>query len=164
MPLELRFDSAELLAPWQPIDDGVMGGRSSSRLRWNDEGNAVFEGVVSLENGGGFASIRAHTSALAAPGIVGYRITVRGDGKRYKFNLRTEDTLDGVNYQAEFFLASAQWSTIDLPLAAFSPSYRGRVVVDAPALDPANVRQVGWMISARQAGPFQLGIQSVKAY
>lgn len=164
MPPELRFDSAESLAPWQPINDGVMGGRSSSRLRWSDEGHAVFEGVVSLENGGGFASIRAHTLALAASGIVGYRITVRGDGKRYKFNLRTEETFDGVNYQAEFFPASAQWSTIDLPLAVFSPSYRGRVVADAPALDPANVRQVGWMISARQAGPFQLGIQSVTAY
>jgi NADH dehydrogenase [ubiquinone] 1 alpha subcomplex assembly factor 1 len=162
-PPELRFDSAAALAPWQPVNDGVMGGRSHSRLRMSDEGHAVFEGVVSLENGGGFASIRATTSALAAPGIVGYRITVRGDGKRYKFNLRTEATFDGVNYQAEFFSPMSEWATLDMPLAAFVPSYRGRVVLDAPALDPATVRQVGWMIAARQAGPFQLSIRSIHA-
>ena len=160
---ELRFDSVDALAPWQPVTDGVMGGRSNSRLRLSDEGHAVFEGVVSLENGGGFASIRAATSALAASNIVGYRLTVLGDGKHYKFNLRTEAAFDGVNYQAEFSPPLAQWATIDLLLVDFVPRYRGQAVLDAPALDPAKVRQVGWMIAARQAGSFQLGIRSVHA-
>ena len=163
MPFELRFDSADALAPWQPVNDGVMGGRSNSLLRLGGEGHAVFEGVVSLENGGGFASVRATTSALAAQAVVGYRLTVRGDGKRYKFNLRTDAAFDGVSYQAEFFPPNAQWATIDLRLAAFVPRYRGRVVVDAAVLDPSTVRQVGWMIAAQQAGPFQLGIRSVHA-
>ena len=162
-PPELNFDSAQALDIWQPINDGVMGGRSSSRLRWSEAGHAVFEGLVSLDNGGGFASIRATTSALAASGVVGYRVTVRGDGKHYKLNLRMDAAFGGVNYQAEFFPPLGQWATLDLPLAAFVPSHRGRVVVDAPVLDATKVRQVGWMIAARQAGSFQLGIRSVKA-
>ncbi len=161
---ELRFDAANSVAQWHPINDGVMGGKSSSRMRLSGKGHAVFEGIVSLENRGGFASIRANTAVLAAPGIVGYRITVLGDGKRYKLNLRTDDAFDGVSYQAEFCPALAQWCTLDLPLAAFAPSYRGRLVSDAPMLDPAKVRQAGWMIAARQAGPFQLGIESIKTY
>ena len=163
MPPEINFDSANALGIWQPINDGVMGGQSSSRLRWSEAGHAVFEGLVSLENGGGFASLRASTSALAASGVVGYRVTVLGDGKHYKMNLRMDAAFDGVNYQAEFFPPMGQWATLDLPLAAFVPSFRGRVVVDAPVLDPAKVNQVGWMIAARQAGSFQLGIQSVHA-
>lgn len=163
MPPEINFDSANALDIWQPINDGVMGGRSSSRLRWSETGHAVFEGLVSLDNGGGFASIRATTSALAASGVVGYSVTVLGDGKHYKLNLRMDAAFDGVNYQAEFFPPLGQWATLDLPLAAFVPSHRGRVVVDAPVLDATKVRQVGWMIAARQAGSFQLGIRSVKA-
>ena len=39
---------------WQVIDDGVMGGRSKGNFAINEEGNAVFEGTVSLDNNGGF--------------------------------------------------------------------------------------------------------------
>jgi NADH dehydrogenase [ubiquinone] 1 alpha subcomplex assembly factor 1 len=164
MQAELRFDSAASLAMWYPINDVVMGGKSSSRLSLSEQGHAVFEGCVSLENGGGFASIRANTTALAIDGIVGYRLTVLGDGKRYKLNLRTNDAFDGVNYQAEFLPTAGDWCTVDLPLTQFTATYRWRLVANAPPLDPAQVRQVGWMNAARQAGPFQLGLQCVQAY
>lgn len=62
----------------------------------------MFEGIVSLEHNGGFASVRAPQLALGSHTANGYTLTVLGDGKRYKLNLRTEDCFDGVNYQAEF--------------------------------------------------------------
>lgn len=34
---------------WTPIDDRVMGGVATSRLRHDPAGHAVFEGTVSLE-------------------------------------------------------------------------------------------------------------------
>ena len=49
-----RFDQPEATAPWQAIDDRVMGGVSASRMRHDPAGHGVFSGEVSLDT-------RAHT-------------------------------------------------------------------------------------------------------
>lgn len=157
----LRFDIADTVLGWQPVNDGVMGGMSSSRLRHDAAGHAVFEGVVSLERNGGFASVRAAKTSLGSPGTLGYALAVLGDGRRYKLNLRIEDSFDGVNYQAGFTPQAGVWTEVALPLSAFAPSFRGRPVPGAAPLDPARVRQVGLMIADQQAGPFRLCIRRI---
>lgn len=164
MPRELfRFDSPHCVAGWFAIDDAVMGGVSRSRLRHDPAGHSVFEGEVSLENNGGFASVRSRPLDLGAPDAAGYLIEVRGDGKRYKLNLRTEDSFDGVNYQAVFEPPAGAWMVARLAVSEFRPTFRGRSVPGAPPLDPAAVRQIGLMIADRQAGPFALAIRSIHA-
>ena len=149
---------------WFAVDDGVMGGLSRSGMQHHPAGHAVFSGVVSLERNGGFASVRAplpHQAAL--PDAVAYLIEARGDGHRYRLNLRMAESFDGINYQAEFAPPVGDWSVIRLPVAAFVPSWRGKPVPDAPPLDPARVKQVGLMIADRQAGPFALSIRRISA-
>ena len=159
--IELHFNSAASVADWNPIDDRVMGGFSSSQLVFHQDGYAVFAGMVSSDHGGGFASVRHSDLALGDESTVGYRLQVRGDGKRYKFNLRMDAVLDGVNYQAIFQPPAGRWVDIVLPLAVFSARYRGSPVPTAPALQPHQVRQVGWMVADAQTGPFELAIRAV---
>jgi len=164
MPRELfGFASAVSIAEWSAIDDRVMGGVSHSRLRHDPAGHAAFEGIVSLEHDGGFASVRARRPDLGAPGAIAYLLEVRGDGRRYKLNLRTDDAFDGVNYQAAFEAPAGTWTPIRLPIAGFRPTFRGRSVPGAPPLDPARVRQIGLVIADRQAGPFSLAVRSIRA-
>jgi NADH dehydrogenase [ubiquinone] 1 alpha subcomplex assembly factor 1 len=164
MPSELFcFVSAGSVADWSAIDDVVMGGVSHSHLRYDPAGYAVFEGIVSLEYNGGFASVRSGPQDLGVAGAAGYSIELNGDGKRYKLNLRTDDTFDGVNYQAVFEAPAGRWTWVRLPLSAFVPTFRGRCVSDAPKLGPARVRQMGLMIADRQAGPFALAVRSIRA-
>ena len=164
MPRELfRFDSLVSVADWFAIDDSVMGGVSRSRLRHDAAGHAVFEGVVSLENNGGFASVRSRPLDLAAPGAANYSLEVRGDGKRYKLNVRADDAFDGISYQARFEPAAGTWTVVRLPLSGFRPTYRGRSVPGAPPLDPGRVRQIGLIIAERQAGSFALRLRSILA-
>jgi hypothetical protein len=144
---------------WSAIDDRVMGGISRSRLRHDPAGHAVFEGTVSLERNGGFASVRCCPGARGRPGADTCMIEVRGRGKQFKISLLTDDGFDSLNYQAGFAPAGDDWQTIVLPLATFRASFRGRDVAGAPALDPARIRQVGLLIAARQAGPFALDIR-----
>ena len=160
----LSFDAPESITNWLPINDAVMGGLSTSRFRYDPAGHAVFEGVVSLERNGGFASVRAAQAALGTPATLGYALTVLGDGKRYKLNLRTDDTFDGVNYQSEFQSEAGTWIEVSLPLSAFAPTFRGRPVPNAPPLNPVRVRQMGLMISDRQAGPFSLCIRRIACH
>lgn len=147
-------------AALRPIDDVVMGGRSRSDVLPCEDG-AAFEGVVSLEDGGGFASVRSVPRGWDMRGTEALLVRCRGDGRRYKLNLRDEATFDGVTHQAPFEPARA-WATLRLSLAGFAPRLRGRPTA-APPLDLARVETVGFLVSDRQAGPFRLEVAWVAA-
>jgi hypothetical protein len=149
-------------SPFQPIDDVVMGGRSSSRLAPDPAGFAVFEGLVSLEDGGGFASVRSAPRPTDLSAYSGVALRVRGDGRRYKLNVRTDAAFDGVTWQAPFHPAPGVWTEVALPFAAFEPRFRGRPVA-AGALDPARVHTFGLLVSDGQAGPFRLELAWIRA-
>jgi NADH dehydrogenase [ubiquinone] 1 alpha subcomplex assembly factor 1 len=157
------FDTPASTQDWHPINDGVMGGISISRFTFDLTGHAVFEGTVSLQNGGGFASVQMSSLQLGGPGTLACSLTAWGDGRTYKLNLRTDAGFDGVNYQASFTPTAGQWSQIILPISEFLPTFRGRLVQGAPSLRPELVTQVGLMISDKQAGPFRLLVKSIEA-
>ena len=161
--LLIDFSNPDAVLSWQAIDDRVMGGASLSRLRHDAAGYAVFDGEVSFDNGGGFASVRNTQFAIDSPEAVALVLEVRGDGKRYKLNLRMDDGFDGINYQAAFQPPAGEWSVITLPLAAFEPTFRGRALTDAPALDVSKVQQIGLMIGDRQEGRFHLACARIRA-
>ncbi|MCX7183432.1 MAG: CIA30 family protein [Nitrosospira sp.] len=156
------FESASSVENWTAIDDAVMGGVSHSHFRYNISGYSVFEGFVSLEQNGGFASIRSCSLDLTSPRAVSCVIEVYGDGKRYKLNLVTDNSFDGVKYQSAFDAPKNQWTLIKIPLSLFRPNFRGRLVSGSPPLDPTHLRQIGLMIADRQAGPFRLAIRYIK--
>ena len=164
MPIRIyHFDTPASTHDWHPIDDAVMGGVSFSRLCFDSTGHAVFEGKVSLQNQGGFASVRTSSLQLGCPETMGYLLCTWGDGKTYKLNLRNDSGFDGVNYQAAFTPAADAWNQTFLPLTDFLPNFRGRLVHGAPSLRPEDVAQVGLMISDQQAGPFRLQVKFIEA-
>ena len=55
--LEINFGTEKEVANWYPILDGVMGGLSTGKMETR-ENSVVFTGAISLENNGGFASLR----------------------------------------------------------------------------------------------------------
>jgi hypothetical protein len=138
-----------------------MGGCSTSCLRYDPLGYAVFEGTVKADNNGGFASVRAHAMGIGANVASAYILKVNGDGKRYKFNLRMEDNFDGLAYQAAFVTPAGMWTSVHLPVSQFSATFRGRPVPDAQILNPILVRQVGLMIADQQMGSFSLKVRAI---
>lgn len=155
------FTYPSAVESWRAIDDRVMGGVSRSSLRHDPAGHAVFEGVVSLERNGGFASVRSSPGDRGQPGAEACLIEVRGDNKQFKLSLLTGGGFDVLNYQASFAVSGSNREILRLPLVEFHASFRGREVSNAPALDPARIRQVGLMIAARQAGSFELHIRRI---
>ena len=155
------FTHAHAASTWRAIDDRVMGGISRSTLRPDPAGHAVFEGTVSMERNGGFASVRSSPGEHGLPDARACLIELRGNNKQFKLALLTDDGFDSLHYQASFAPAGTDWQTVHLPLADFRASFRGREVGNAAALDAGRVRQVGLLIAARQAGPFQLHIRRI---
>lgn len=156
--------SDQPVGAWRPINDGVMGGLSSSKLRPTTDGTAVFEGNVSLENNGGFASVRHALGRRDLSNRSGIEIRVRGDGRRYRLRLHTHGGMDGVAYQAGFRSEADAWETVRLPFRDFEPSFRGRRPAGAPPLDTATIEQIGIMIADKQPGPFRLEVGWIRAY
>lgn len=167
--LVIDFSSSTEAERWMPVNDRVMGGLSSSSLQKSADGNSVFAGEVSLENNGGFASIRSslrdgsrskrvEADLSNAEELV---LLARGDGNAYKLRLRTSDAFDGVSYEVRFETKAGEWSEHVFALKDFQPVWRGRTVPDAKELKPEDVRSVGLMISDKQAGSFRLELASL---
>jgi hypothetical protein len=149
---------------WQIVNDGVMGGLSSSHLQINENGNAVFLGHVSLQNNGGFASVK-NSEPLSIEGTDFIRLHVKGDGKKYSFRLRTHT--DGKRnywvYEMRFSTSENKWEMIDLPLNKLRAVFRGSPQPDAPPADLTGIIEYGFLISDKQEGDFRLEIDSIHA-
>lgn len=148
---------------WQIVNDDVMGGVSTSRFQVLTNGVAVFSGVVSLENNGGFASVRSSPVRQDLSGTDAVVLRVRGDGRRYKFTVRTGTGFNAPNYQAEFTTKPGEWEEHRLPFKDFVPTFRGRVLTEMPPLNPSKIASLGVLISDQQEGPFKLEVAWIKA-
>ena len=149
---------------WRSIDDVVMGGVSASGFRVTSNGIGVFEGVVSLEQGGGFASVSSRPARIDLGDSDGVDVRLRGDGRRYRLRLRTGTGADEVSYQAGLQTEDGVWREERLPFQVFEARYHGQPVPDAPPLDPRCITSFGLLIADRQAGPFRLEIDWIAAY
>jgi monofunctional biosynthetic peptidoglycan transglycosylase len=155
------FQAATNVATWQIVNDDVMGGVSSSTFRLT-HGVAVFQGEVSLENNGGFASVRSLPARHDLAGCDAFVIRVRGDGRCYKFSARTERSFDSAIYQSVFPTKKGEWEEHRLPMKDFVPTFRGRVLSGEPPLEAAKIMSVGFLISDKQAGWFHLEVAWIK--
>lgn len=154
------FSSAEEPNYWYQINDSVMGGVSQSNLSVVDN-IAYFGGTLSLDNNGGFASVRRVGPVALKSGKLPITLEINGDGRSYQLRLRTNEGFDGVAYVATFSSDSDTWQTKQFTEQDFVPQFRGRIVNNAPLLLFSDVRQIGFMLADKQPGSFQLAIKSI---
>ncbi|MFP4227951.1 MAG: CIA30 family protein [Salinivenus sp.] len=145
---------------WQSVDDPVMGGVSESTLAATNAG-AAFTGTVSLEQGGGFCSVRAPEGPYDLSHADGLRLRLRGDGHRYWITAYT--TSGGpISYRTPR-RPPERWTDVVVPFDDLTPYRRGTRLPDAPPFTPARIRTVGVLIADKQAGPFRLEIKWIRA-
>ena len=146
---------------WSIVDDGVMGGRSQGRFSIDKNSVANFRGYLSLENNGGFSSVRAYipTNMIGLSSIL---LRVKGDGRKYNFRIRTNEN-SWVSYTHSFETVKDEWVDIELDAADFYPTYRGYLVRNAPNLSDLYMREIGIMLSDKKPGQFELEIDWIVA-
>jgi NADH dehydrogenase [ubiquinone] 1 alpha subcomplex assembly factor 1 len=157
-------DFTESGTAWQVVNDGVMGGVSRGAVEVTPDGTMLFMGNISLENNGGFSSCRLNFEAIDMREFDGISLRVRGDGKRYGFNIRAHDRFDGVNHRARFQAEPGAWTEIRIPFSEFRPEFRGRDLPQEPPLDTASIRSIGFIIAEGQEGSFHLEVDRIEAY
>jgi len=159
-PTLVSFDSRDERLEWSSLGDQVMGGRSDGRLIHSEEGVGLFHGTVRLDNGGGFASVKADLpKAFDASNYTGIELLALGDGKTYKIGLRNSTNRRSIVYQHAFTPDTEDWSRIRLPFSDFIPTWRGKTVTDGEPLDLEHLASVSLFVSGRQVGEFRLKMQ-----
>jgi hypothetical protein len=146
--LMINFTGQQSLDNWRITNDGVMGGKS------------IFSGEISLANNGGFSSVFRPIESLAKA-LESVTIDIEGDGLTYQ--LRMIVNLDGYRmaYKQSFDTVAGQQTQLSFTLADFQASFRGRNIPNAPVLESENIREVGFLVTRKVAGPFSLAIASV---
>ena len=148
------------MSNWNIVNDDVMGGISKSYLSVNDENNLIFNGYLSLEYNGGFASSRLSFNREMLAGVKAFRLKIKGDGNTYKF--RVSERYSSINYSSNFKTIKEKWVEINIPLEKLEPTFMGYYSSRAPRLKIENMRSIGFLISDKQEGSFNLEIMLVE--
>ena len=145
---------------WRTVNDGVMGGVSDGKFKIANE-KMVFFGTLSLENNGGFASVRSRPTEVNLKAGDSVVTRVRGDGREYRLNLYVPRDFGRYSYRQNFKTKKDEWVEVSLPIDKFVATWRGRTFPDQK-LDPSKVNSVGFLLADKKAGPFTLEVDWIK--
>ena len=157
-PLIFDFNKKSDIQNWRIVDDVVMGGRSSGNFRLNAEGHGVFEGEISLENNGGFSSVRFGFEKIPIKDNTKVNIKLRGDGKNYQFRIKS-NTGDYYSFVSPFS-TSGEWQEIEIPLKDMYPSFRGRRL-DISNFSSDSFEELTFLIGNEKNEKFELVIDKI---
>jgi len=152
------FNKKSDLQDWIIVDDVVMGGRSSSTFKLDKDGLGVFEGNISLENNGGFSSLRYRFLKRTIKEYAQVKIILCGDGKKYQFRIKSNRG-DYYSYIISF-LTSGEWQEIVIPLKDMYPSFRGRRL-NQPNFSDNSIEEITFLIGNKKNERFKLMIDKI---
>ena len=160
--LDIVFPEKEIgVDNWNIVNDGVMGGISTSTLSINSDSNLIFKGYLSLENNGGFASSRMSINKNILENVKSFLIKFKGDGNTYKLRLRQDNKR--VSYSCDFKSVKNKWTELDIPIKDFKATWRGYSYPNYSSIETDRINSIGLQISDKQEGNFTLEIKYIKA-
>jgi NADH dehydrogenase [ubiquinone] 1 alpha subcomplex assembly factor 1 len=115
-------------------------------------GHGVFEGRISLENSGGFSSVRYEFDKKQIKGYSKVILRLKGDGNNYQF--RIKDDADTYYPYIASFATSGEWQEIEIPLAEMYPSFRGRKL-DLPIFSHDTLEELTFLIGNKKPEEFR---------
>ena len=153
------FNTQTKSKDWKIIDDVVMGGKSNGNFSIDSDGNGVFSGTISLENNGGFSSVRYNCEPVATTNNSKVKIRLKGDGKDYQF--RIKDKASSYYSYITTFKTNGNWETITIDLKDLYPSFRGQTL-DFPNYKSASFEEIVFLIGNKKNEPFKLLLDKIE--
>jgi hypothetical protein len=156
--LIFNFDNQSDLQNWRIVDDVVMGGRSNGQMEITEEGFGRFYGNISLENNGGFSSVRYTLDPKSAKGFSKFVLKVKGDGKTYQFRVKRERNQRHSHIYE--FQTSGSWETVEIPFEKMYASFRG-YRLNMPNFNGDQIEEIAFLIGNKKEESFELLIDTI---
>jgi hypothetical protein len=144
---------------WNTEDDGVMGGKSESRLCESPEG-AKFEGSVSRKNFGGFCYVRSPKIEKDLTGYRAFKLETKSDGTAFRLLAYTSDR--SKSYRSPLIEVGSEYETVEVPFKKLYPYFWGWKNPFATRFKPKNFKQIGFQTEYKSTGDFQINFKLVE--
>jgi NADH dehydrogenase [ubiquinone] 1 alpha subcomplex assembly factor 1 len=153
-----NFNKSSDINGWTTISDVVMGGTSSGSFKLNSEGHGLFEGVISLENNGGFSLVSYKFKKSKINNYTKIVLKLKGDGKTYQFRIKsnTEDYYSYVYY----FSTTGEWEEVEIPLKEMYPTFRGKKL-EKSNFSNEYIEEIAFLIGNKNEENFKLIIDNI---
>ncbi|ANP77967.1 exonuclease [Vibrio crassostreae 9CS106] len=141
---------------WTATNDDVMGGISTGELIYLDD-MSRFRGELSLENNGGFSSVKRSIESPAHE-IDSAELVFVGDGRTYQLRFTTSKDGNRIQYKHDFDTIKGVRLNKVFHFNDFQAVFRGRLLSDAPELKARDIKQIGFLIADKEPSPFELDL------
>ncbi len=153
-----QFNTDSSIENWRILDDVVMGGRSDGHFKINSDGHGEYTGNVSLENNGGFSSLRYYFDTLNSSEYTKFKLRIKGDGKTYQF--RVKDSQYNRYSYIYTFETTEDWQTVEIEFEKMYASFRG-YRLDIPNFKGDQMTEIAFLIGNKKKESFKLIIDSI---
>ena len=152
------FNSNSDISAWRVVDDVVMGGESEGNFKLNENGNGVYFGEVSLENNGGFSSLRFRFNKKEISNYSKIILKIKGDGKDYQF--RVKDNYRNFYSYISSFSTNKNWQLIEINLSEMYPGFRGRKL-EMSKFSSSVIEEIAFLIGNKRNESFKIEIDKI---
>lgn len=147
---------------WFVVVDGVMGGRSSAALIAT-ENSVVLSGDISLENRGGFASIRTPYGDYDLSEFTQLQIRYRSTGQSFAFTLSNFRRFYMPRFKHVLPNTYGAWDEVSVRFDNFKKMRFGDELGGGPtSAELKNIIRLGLISNDKIAGPFSLEVDYIK--
>ena len=153
-----EFSKQSNIASWRVVDDGVMGGLSSGNFEINEKGNGLYTGEISLDNNGGFSSLRYRFDKINVEKFSKVILKIKGDGKKYQF--RVKDNSQNYYSYVQTFETTKEWELVEINLSEMYPAFRGRKL-DMNNFSSNEIEEITLLFGNKKEETFQLEISKI---
>lgn len=150
------------ITTWESINDGVMGGLSEGEIQFEND-ILKFNGNISLENNGGFASVRSRYRSKDLTDFETVSIRYRSEGQTMGFTLECYRQWYMPDYKVKLPTTNMEWTEVTFYLKDFKEFRLGRYT--ARVIDEDLLKQVirlGVITMDKNEGPFQAEIDYIE--
>ncbi len=123
------------------------------------DNKGVFKGNISIDNSGGFSSVRFLNERISVKHYSKIKVKLKGDGKSYQFRIKT-NTRDSHSYIVPF-TTNGEWQEICFQLKDLYASFRGRKL-EKPNFDAKYFEAITFLIGNKKEGHFKLMLDKIE--
>jgi NADH dehydrogenase [ubiquinone] 1 alpha subcomplex assembly factor 1 len=148
---------------WVLLSDNVMGGVTTSKLAYT-ENTLVLTGSISLENYGGFSSVKSKFGRFNLSDYTGVKIRYKASNQKFAFTLEDSQNWTQPNYKGDFSDGEANsWVETTIFFNDFKQFQIGRPTGDM--LLPSTLERIvrlGIITTEKKEGPFSIEIDYIE--
>ena len=157
----LNFGTHKDSPQWMAINDTVMGGRSQGNVSTN-KNSLSFEGSISFDNNGGFASVRGPFKATDLSAYTTVEIRYKTTGQSFALTLENYRPFYMPYFKKTLPNSAGKWETITLSLMDFKAYRLGEETGDQLSKDVLKeIIRIGFINGEKKEGSFSLEVDYI---